>query len=136
MPPTTAENEKRRRGVKENPAASIDSTELSASAASVSPSLVEFPDLDSRESTKMGFDFDAVEEEEEDSSYPESRASVSNVDDPEMPALTFRMWDIELVLCMVGSGFFNFRQPAPQVIRSFSYSSRTPSENSQRIRYR
>ncbi|EJD08117.1 OPT oligopeptide transporter [Fomitiporia mediterranea MF3/22] len=65
----------------------------------------------------MGFDFDAVEEE--DSPYPEVRASVSNVDDPEMPALTFRMWIIGLVLCMIGSAlnvFFNFRQPAPQVI--------------------
>ena len=29
-------------------------------------------------------------EEEEDSPYPEVRASVSNMDDPEMPALTFR----------------------------------------------
>ena len=116
---------------------SVDSTELSASTASVSPSLMEFSDLESRESIKMGFDFDAVEEE--DSPYPEVRASVSNVDDPEMPALTFRMWVIGLVLCMIGSGlnvFFNFRQPAPQVIHPYSYSSRTPSENSRRIRCR
>ena len=45
---------------------------------------------------------------------------MSNVDDPEMPALSFRMWVIGLVLCMIGSGlgvFFNFRQPAVQVIR-------------------
>ncbi|KAH8115273.1 OPT oligopeptide transporter [Phellopilus nigrolimitatus] len=65
----------------------------------------------------MGFDFDAVDEE--DSPYPEVRASVSNVDDPEMPALTFRMWIIGLILCMIGSAmnvFFNFRQPAPQVV--------------------
>lgn len=65
----------------------------------------------------MGFDLDTVDEE--DSPYPEVRASVSNVDDPEMPALTFRMWSIGLVLCMLGSAmnvFFNFRQPAPQVV--------------------
>lgn len=65
----------------------------------------------------MSFDFDGMDEE--DSPYPEVRASVSNVDDPEMPALTFRMWVIGLVLCMIGSAlnvFFNFRQPAPQVI--------------------
>lgn len=65
----------------------------------------------------MGFDFDAIEEE--DSPYAEVRASVSNVDDPEMPALTFRMWAIGLVLCLIASAmnvFFNFRQPAPQVV--------------------
>jgi hypothetical protein len=36
---------------------------------------------------RMEYDFDAVEEE--DSPYPEVRASVSNVDDPEMPARAF-----------------------------------------------
>lgn len=57
--------------------------------------------------------------DEEDSPFPEVRASVSNVDDPEMPALTFRMWIIGLILCMIASAmnvFFNFRQPAPQVV--------------------
>ncbi|OCB90278.1 OPT oligopeptide transporter [Sanghuangporus baumii] len=123
-PPTIAENEKdseideidAEMSKKIRPT-SVDSTELAASAASVSPSMMEFSDIESRESIKMGFDFDAVEEE--DSPYPEVRASVSNVDDPEMPALTFRMWVIGLILCMIGSGmnvFFNFRQPAPQVI--------------------
>ena len=65
----------------------------------------------------MEFDFDAIDEE--DSPYAEVRASVSNVDDPEMPAMTLRMWAIGLVLCMIGSAmnvFFNFRQPAPQVV--------------------
>ena len=79
---------------------------------------MELSDPESRESIKMGFDFDAVEEE--DSPYPEVRASVTNVDDPEMPALALRMWVIGLVLCMIGSGlgvFFNFCQPAAQVIR-------------------
>ncbi|KAG0708644.1 oligopeptide transporter [Suillus ampliporus] len=72
---------------------------------------------DSREgSIKMEFDFDAVNEE--DSPFPEVRASVSNIDDPEMPAMTLRMWVIGLVLCMTASAmnlFFNFRQPAPSV---------------------
>lgn len=44
---------------------------------------------------------------------------MSNIDDPEMPAMTFRMWTIGLVLCMVSTAlnvFFNFRQPAPSVV--------------------
>lgn len=32
----------------------------------------------------MEYDFDAIDDE--DSPYPEVRASVSNIDDPEMPA--------------------------------------------------
>lgn len=86
-----------------------DSTTLS-----ITPSMLE---QDSREgSIKMEFDFDAVNEE--DSPFPEVRASVSNIDDPEMPAMTLRMWVIGLVLCMTASAmnlFFNFRQPAPSV---------------------
>ena len=123
-PPTIAENEKDfeldevdAEVSKKSQPTGVDSTRLSASVAGVSPSMVEFSDLESHESIKMGFDFDAVEEE--DSPYPEVRASVSNVDDPEMPALTFRMWVIGLVMCTIGSGmnvFFNFRQPAPQFI--------------------
>ncbi|EIW80549.1 oligopeptide transporter [Coniophora puteana RWD-64-598 SS2] len=65
---------------------------------------------------RMEFDFDAVNEE--DSPFPEVRASVSNIDDPEMPAMTIRMWFIGLLLCMLGGAlnvFFNFRQPAPSV---------------------
>ncbi|KAF8526011.1 OPT oligopeptide transporter [Hysterangium stoloniferum] len=65
----------------------------------------------------MEYDFDTVEEE--DSPYPEVRASVSNLDDPEMPTLTLRMWVIGLVLCIVAASmnvFFNFRSPAPSVI--------------------
>ena len=72
---------------------SVDSTGLSTSAAS------------------------AVKDE--DSPYLEVRASAWNVDDPEMPALSFRMCVIGLVLCMIGSSlniFFNFRQPDPQAI--------------------
>ncbi|KAJ7594866.1 OPT oligopeptide transporter protein-domain-containing protein [Mycena floridula] len=65
----------------------------------------------------MEFDFDAIEEE--DSPFPEVRASVSNIDDPDMPALTIRMWVVGLVSCMISGAmnvFFNFRQPAPSVV--------------------
>ncbi|TFK50777.1 OPT superfamily oligopeptide transporter [Heliocybe sulcata] len=75
-------------------------------------------DDDSREgSIKMEFDFDAIEEE--DSPFPEVRASVSNIDDPDMPAMTIRMWIVGLALCMIGGAmnvFFNFRYPAPTVV--------------------
>ncbi|KAF9463568.1 oligopeptide transporter [Collybia nuda] len=65
----------------------------------------------------MDFDFDAIDDE--DSPFPEVRASVSNIDDPDMPALTIRMWFVGLLLCMISSGmnvFFNFRSPAPTVV--------------------
>ncbi|KAF8504583.1 oligopeptide transporter [Russula emetica] len=64
----------------------------------------------------MKFDFNTLQEE--DSPYPEVRASVSNIDDPDMPALTIRMWFIGLFLSSLGGSmnlFFNFRQPAPFV---------------------
>ncbi|KAH9942142.1 OPT oligopeptide transporter [Epithele typhae] len=63
----------------------------------------------------MEFEFD----EDEDSPYPEVRASVSNVDDTEMPALTIRMWVIGLFLTLASGCanlFFNFRQPAPSIV--------------------
>ena len=55
------------------------------------------------------FDFDAIEEE--DSPFPEVRASVSNIDDSEMPCLTLRMWVIGLVLIMV-TGCVPIRLPS------------------------
>jgi OPT family oligopeptide transporter len=66
---------------------------------------------------RMEFDFDAIDEE--DSPYPEVRASVSNIDDPDMPALTIRLWFIGLFLCLLSGGmnmFFNFRYPAPALL--------------------
>ena len=51
-----------------------------------------------RSTSRMEFDFDAIEEE--DSPFPEVRASVSNIDDPDMPAMTIRMWFVGLLLCM------------------------------------
>ncbi|EKM81282.1 hypothetical protein AGABI1DRAFT_119764 [Agaricus bisporus var. burnettii JB137-S8] len=61
--------------------------------------------------------FDTIEEE--DSPFPEVRASVSNVDDPDMPAMTLRMWFVGLTLCLTSTAlntFFNFRLPAPAVV--------------------
>lgn len=57
-------------------------------------------------------------EEEEDSPFPEVRASVSNVDDPDMPVLTARVWLLGGLLCIFFSGlnlFFTLRYPAPYV---------------------
>jgi OPT family small oligopeptide transporter len=65
----------------------------------------------------MGFDFDTLHDE--DSPFPEVRASVSNIDDPEMPTMTIRMWFIGLFLCLIASSlnvYFNFRDPAPTVV--------------------
>ena len=56
--------------------------------------------------------------EEEDSPYAEVRASVSNIDDPEMPTMTFRMWFLGLTLVCISTSlntFFYFRYPAPYV---------------------
>ncbi len=60
-------------------------------------------------------------EEEEDSPYAEVRASVSNIDEPEMPTMTFRMWFLGLTLVLIGvslNTFFSFRYPAPSFIPS------------------
>lgn len=59
-----------------------------------------------------------LEDDDEDSPYPEVRASVSNIDDPDMPVLTLRMWIIGLTLSLGGAGgntYFNFRYPAPAI---------------------
>lgn len=56
--------------------------------------------------------------DEEDSPYPEVRASVSNIDDPDMPVNTFRAWFLGLTFCCVAAGmniFFYFRYPSPSV---------------------
>jgi hypothetical protein len=85
----------------------------------------------------MKFDFDTLQE---DSPYPEVQASVLNIDDPDMPALTIRVWIIGLFFSLAGgyvssfllscfpssltvfgdcsslNVFFNFCQPMPLVI--------------------
>ncbi len=58
-----------------------------------------------------------MEDWEEDSPYAEVRASVSNIDDPEMPALTLRSFLLGMILCMIcaaGNTFLSFRNPSPQ----------------------
>lgn len=63
-------------------------------------------------------EFDLDELEEEDSPYPEVRASVSNIDDPDMPSMTIRMWCISLLLSLIAGSantFFAFRQPSPYI---------------------
>lgn len=55
---------------------------------------------------------------EEDSPFPEVRASVSNIDDVDMPALTLRAWLIGMTLVMIVAGantFLIFRYPAPTI---------------------
>ncbi|KAK9895729.1 putative oligopeptide transporter [Cystobasidium minutum MCA 4210] len=66
-----------------------------------------------------GKDFQQFElEDEEDSPYPEVRASVSNIDDPEMPVLTFRALFLGFLFCVIGGGlnfFLHIRVPAPLI---------------------
>lgn len=55
-------------------------------------------------------------EGDEDSPYPEVRASVSNLDDIDMPANTVRMWILALLLTTIGAGInavLSLRYPAP-----------------------
>lgn len=59
-----------------------------------------------------------MDDDDEDSPYPEVRASVSNIDDPDMPVLTVRMWILGISLCVLGAAantFFNFRYPSPTI---------------------
>ena len=65
--------------------------------------------------------YELTDMEEEDSPYAEVRASVSNIDDPNMPTMTFRMWFLGLSLVLIGvtlNTFFNFRNPAPYFMPS------------------
>ncbi|KAI8459070.1 oligopeptide transporter 4 [Phakopsora pachyrhizi] len=63
-----------------------------------------------------GYNMDDFDMDEEDSPYPEVRASVSNIDDPEMPCLTFRAWLLGLffvIICGSLNMFFQLRYPSP-----------------------
>ncbi|GBE78395.1 Glutathione transporter 1 [Sparassis crispa] len=77
-------------------------------------------DVDSREgSIKMEVDLEDYDEE--DSPYPEVRASVSNIDDPDMPVMTIRMWFLGLLLTFIAGGanmFFYMRAPSPSLTPS------------------
>ncbi len=51
---------------------------------------------------------------EDDSIYPEVRAAVSNIDDPDMPVNTWRAWSLGLISSVLLSGinqYFNFSTP-------------------------
>ncbi|GAA5877802.1 hypothetical protein JCM16303_000242 [Sporobolomyces ruberrimus] len=90
---------------------------LRRTTSSESKSLADLADLDPDVPRADPDEEDA--EVEEDSPYPEVRASVSNIDDPEMPVLTFRVWLIGILLCVVISAlncFFDLRYPAPLVL--------------------
>ncbi|KAL2819753.1 OPT oligopeptide transporter protein-domain-containing protein [Aspergillus granulosus] len=53
--------------------------------------------------------------EADDSPFPEVRAVVRPVDDPELPVNTVRMWTIGILFTIIGSGlnqFFSMRQPS------------------------
>ncbi|KAK0518853.1 hypothetical protein OC842_007655 [Tilletia horrida] len=67
-------------------------------------------------------------ETEEDSPYPEVRASVSNVDDPDMPVNTIRMWFLALVFITIAGGanqLFSLRFPSvyltPVIVQLLSF---------------
>jgi len=49
-------------------------------------------------------DADAITFDEEDSPYPEVRASVSNCDDPDMPSSTLRAWLIGIIFAALIPG--------------------------------
>ncbi|KAE8216747.1 hypothetical protein CF327_g119 [Tilletia walkeri] len=54
----------------------------------------------------------------DDSIYPEVRAAVSNVDDPNMPVNTFRSWFIGIVMSILLAGlneFFSYRYPSVSI---------------------
>ncbi|PAV19982.1 OPT oligopeptide transporter [Pyrrhoderma noxium] len=55
---------------------------------------------------------------EDDSPYPEVRCAVSNIDDPEMPASTFRAWFMGIICAIIFPGlnqFMFFRWPTVAV---------------------
>ncbi|KAI5478852.1 proton-dependent oligopeptide transporter, POT family [Pseudohyphozyma bogoriensis] len=72
-----------------------------------------------------GFEY---EDDEEDSPYPEVRASVSNYDDVDIPVLTFRSWLLGLGFASIVGGlnsFLNLRYPTvyltPIIIQVVTY---------------
>lgn len=64
----------------------------------------------------------------DDSPYPEVRASVSNIDDQDMPVLTFRAWFLGVFFSIIVTAlnvFFYFRYPSPFItpilVQVFAY---------------
>jgi hypothetical protein len=69
---------------------------IHAMSAKTSPSISL---AQSPSSSRIEYDLGS-DTEREDSPFPEVRASVSNIDNPDMPAMTIRMWFVGLVLCI------------------------------------
>ncbi|KAI9839138.1 MAG: hypothetical protein M1819_003131 [Sarea resinae] len=63
---------------------------------------------------------ETIEEVESDHSpYPAVRAVVPEVDDPQMPVSTLRMWIIGIIFTMIGTGvnqFFSLRYPSVHIV--------------------
>lgn len=82
--------------------------------------------LEQMPDTLEGQDPDNFFEDEEDSPYPEVRASVSNFDDPEMPCLTFRAIFLGITFTLLGAAantYFYLRYPAHCSLQSWCRSS-------------
>ncbi|KAH7104863.1 OPT oligopeptide transporter [Auriculariales sp. MPI-PUGE-AT-0066] len=62
-------------------------------------------------------DPDQFDDFEDDSPYPEVRCSVSNTDDPDMPASTLRAWVIGLILAVVIPGVNQARRSAVRLLQ-------------------
>ena len=93
--------------------------QLKRASSDPNASAVELGSQDVTISYKLS-DMDPAEEEE-DSPYAEVRASVNNMDDPEMPTMTFRVWFLGLTLVCISASlntFLNFRYPAPLFLPS------------------
>ncbi|KAE8224587.1 hypothetical protein CF319_g2545 [Tilletia indica] len=80
------------------------------------------------ESGDMAAEAELEKQLHEDSIYPEVRAAVSNIDDPDMPVNTFRMWLMALIFTILLTGlnqFFSFRYPSvrvsPLVVQLIAY---------------
>ena len=87
----------------------------------------------------MGLDLDTLGDEDDGSPFPEVRATVSDIDDPEMPAVTVRMWLIGLTLCLIAAYVFVVRgshsprlTAVPSALNVY-YTFRSPAPNVQAL---
>ncbi|RKP28914.1 small oligopeptide transporter, partial [Metschnikowia bicuspidata] len=75
----------------------------------------EFDPIDSHVAAKISNDEYAAIVFDDDSPYPEVRASVPPTDDPTVPQNTIRMWVLGFILCTLGCGMntlFAFHSPS------------------------
>jgi hypothetical protein len=86
----------------------------SAAVTQDSVAIAEVDDYYNQSDPNLDWDWHSSIDFEDDSPYPEVRSAVSNADDPDMPAGTFRAWTIGLLWSIIMPGlnqFFNFRYP-------------------------